>query len=229
MSQIVPIPPDRIVPITPDQVLPAIHPDHHQGSYGQIVQLCQAQAYGELAQMLQGYRAFLTQEFNKGAIAASSDQHAQLVGQIIALQGRANNLAAAVQQNTQQLSMATQAINQNTDQLGMSNQQLNRLNNNLEAYLQSQAQQQLRPQPPVQVHILNEVHGHGGDGGRAIADSKSESQSDSPGWGWSVADLWVTLVVAVLFVGLVGAIQQMGQPPQRPARSSQPMSLGGDL
>ena len=196
----------QIVPIQPTEVLPAIHPDHQQGSYGQIVQLCHAQAYGELAQMLQGYRTFLTQEFNRGSIATNPSQHSAIVGNIIALQNRAGELAAAVQHNTS-------AVADNTAQLGLNTQQLTRLNDNLETYFYQQ-QTQLPPQP-TNVYIVNEVHGHGGGGGRATADSTSESKSNSDGGSWGGFELLSFVLALLVFLSAIAATANYGRSRER--------------
>ncbi|MEM9245230.1 MAG: hypothetical protein AAGA67_05765 [Cyanobacteria bacterium P01_F01_bin.153] len=210
-----------IVPITPTEVLPAIHPEHQQASYGQIVELCQANAYGQLAQMLTEYRTFLTQEFNQGSITSNSSQHAELVTRIIGLQARAGDLAIAVQQNTQQLTVNTGAIDLNTTQLDFNTQQLALLNNNIEAYMAMQRQQQSCPVQPIQVQVFNEVHGHGG---RANADSKSESATDGEGSSRSWLMFWATLVVTIIAVATTVDIYS-SRPTSRP-NISQPQGGG---
>ncbi|MEM1425846.1 MAG: hypothetical protein AAGF75_04760 [Cyanobacteria bacterium P01_H01_bin.130] len=195
-----------IVPITPTEVMPAIAPEHRQASYPQIFQLCQARAYGELAQMLNHYRTFLTQEFNQGAIACSVDQHIALDASLRQLEGRAGDLAIALEQNTA-------SLDANTTTLGYNTHQLSRLNDNLEAYL-SQPQQQQTQQP---IYIVNEVHARGGDGGRAIADSQSSSESETDGWGYG-DPLWQwAIAVVVLLVAAVAITHSRPQPgPMRP-------------
>ena len=205
-----------IVPITPTEVMPAIAPEHRQASYPQVFQLCQAQAYGELAQMLNHYRTFLTQEFNQGAIAGGMDQHIALDSSLRQLERQAGDLAVALQQNTQ-------ALDANSGQLGMNTAQLSRLNQNLETYL-AQPQQPQQPQP---IYILNEVHGHGGGGGRAISDSQSQSSSetDANGWSYDARDFFGHLCVALVGLTIITFAVTNSRPqpgPMRPAAPAAP-------
>ena len=193
-------------PLTPVEILPAIHPAHHSQAYPQVLELCQAQAWGQLTEVLTQYRSYLAQELNSGSILCSGAQHEQLVGNILALQSRAGELVNVLQHNTV-------AIDANNQALGSNTHQLNRLNNNLEAYLaQSQP-----PQPAQPIYILNEINAYGGEGGRAISHSTSDSQStaesDGGGGGYGEASqVALGIAIVVVIAAAVGITHSRPQP-----------------
>ena len=122
----------EIVPITPTEVMTAIAPEHQMEAYTPIWELCQANAYGQLAQMLSEYRAELLQDFNQGVIECTVDEHIQLDASLRALESRANGLAIALQENTT-------AITHNSTHLGANTEELARLNSNLEGFVEGKS------------------------------------------------------------------------------------------
>ena len=186
-----------LVPLSETEVMGAIHPAHYQEAFNPVMELCQAQAYGQLAQMLSEYRAELLQDFNQGVLECTVDEHIQLDASLRALESRANGLAIALQENTT-------AIAHNSHQLNANTGQLTELNDRLGMLLLLQQQQMSHPRPPV--HLNVEVN--------ASADSHSDSQGGG-GWEFWAWD-WTTWGIAAAVLAIVAMAVTHSRPVPGP-------------
>ena len=186
-----------IVPITPTEVMTAIAPEHQMEAYAPVWELCQANAYSQLAQMLSEYRAELLQEFNQGVIDCTIDEHIRLDASLRGLESRANSLAIALQDNTTAIAHNSHHLDANTSELAQLNEQLGGL-------IILQQQQLSRPQPPVYLNV--DVN--------ATSDSRSESQGGG-GWEFWAWD-WTTWGIAVAVLAIVAMAVTHSRPVPGP-------------